>query len=53
MKKIILKPAHLEKLKDIMEQSLSAHRRAKWENIEARKTIIKLIIKKFMDYLEI
>jgi len=51
--KIILKHEHLKKLEDIIEQSLSAHQRAQWNNAEARKVIVKLIISKFKKVLGI
>ena len=51
--KIILKQVHLEELEEIIEQSLSTHQRAQWDNKEARMVIVKLIIKKFRNYLGI
>ena len=45
--KIILKQDHLEKLEKILNTCLSADSRANWENAEARKIIINLIMNKF------
>ena len=51
--KIILKQEHFEKLHDILEESLAAHQRARWDKPEAREVIVNLIIKKFKSYLGI
>jgi hypothetical protein len=45
--KIILKKEHLEELERILDTYLSAHSRANWDNEEARKIIINLIMSKF------
>jgi len=45
--KIILKKEHLEELERILDTYLSAHSRANWDNEEARKVIIRLILSKF------
>jgi len=48
-----LSDKHFEALENIMDNTLSAHKRAKWELDEARKMIIKVIIKKYREYLEV
>ncbi len=45
--KIILKKEHLSELENILNTYLSAHSRANWDNEEARKVIIRLILSKF------
>ena len=51
--KIILKKEHLEKLERILDRYLSAHSRANWDNDEARKIIVNLIMTKFKKSLGI
>ena len=51
--KIILKQDHLDELEDILNRYLSAHSRAQWDNPEARKIIINLIMTKFKKALGI
>ncbi len=48
-----LSDKHFEALENILDNTLSAHKRAKWELDEARKMIIKVIIKKYREYLEV
>ena len=47
----IMKQEHLAKLQDIIETSLQAHQRAKWEDDKARNIIAKSIVKRFKSYL--
>ncbi len=42
----------LKILGDILEESLSAHSRAEWDKPEARKIIIKVIVRKFKNKME-
>ena len=51
--KIILKQEHLIELENILDKYLSAHSRANWDNEEARKVIINLIMTKFRKSLGI
>tara|TARA_R100000995_G_C3360008_1_gene66994 strand:+ start:166 stop:327 length:162 start_codon:yes stop_codon:yes gene_type:complete len=51
--KIILKPEHFEKLYEIINDSLSAHQRARWEVKDVREVVSKNIINKFKKYLGI
>ena len=48
-----MKQKHLDKLYQIIEESLNAHKRAKWDNDKARATITKIMIKKFKRYLDL
>ena len=45
--KMILKPKHFDDLDEILEQTLSAHKRAQWEKKEVREAIINIVIKRF------
>ena len=47
-----MKNEDLKELKKIINESLSAHQRANWENTEAREIIVNVMIKKFKKYLE-
>ena len=48
-----MKQKHLDKLYEIIESSLNAHKMAQWNNEKARSTITKLMIKKFKRYLDL
>ena len=48
-----MKQKHLDKLYEIIESSLNAHKMAQWDNDKARKTITKLMIKRFKQYLDL
>jgi|3_EtaG_2_1085321.scaffolds.fasta_scaffold230088_3 hypothetical protein len=41
------------KLSDILESTLSAHRLADWNSAAARKIIIKSIVRRFKDYIQL
>jgi len=47
-----MKQEHLDKLQQILDSALSAHRTAKWESEIARKIITKSIVKRFKNYLK-
>tara|TARA_Y100000296_G_C5081758_1_gene210321 strand:+ start:270 stop:428 length:159 start_codon:yes stop_codon:yes gene_type:complete len=47
-----MKNEDLKELKKIITESLSAHQRANWDNADARKIIVDVMIKKFKRYLE-
>lgn len=44
---------HLDKLQDIIESSLQAHQRAKWDDEKARSIIARSIVKRFRNYLDL
>ena len=48
-----MKQEYLVKLQDIIERSLRAHQRAKWEQSRARSIIAKSIVRSFKSYLEL
>jgi len=48
-----MKQEHLAKLQDIIETSLQAHQRAKWEDDKARNIIARSIVKRFKNYLDL
>jgi hypothetical protein len=48
-----MKQEHLNKLYEILDTSLSAHQTAKWGSTIARKIIVKSIVKRFKNYLEL
>ena len=48
-----MKQKHLDKLYEIIEASLNAHKMAKWDNKRARATITRIMIKKFKQYLDL
>ena len=48
-----MKQEHLVTLQDIIETSLQAHQRAKWEDRKARSIIARSIVRRFKNYLEL
>lgn len=47
-----MKDKYLKALQDIINESLSAHVLAQWNNPKTRDTIANLIVKKFAKYIE-
>ena len=41
-----------DKLREYIESTLNAHKRALWDRDSVRKTISKIIVKKFKKYME-
>ena len=47
-----MKKKHLIALREMIEESLSAHKIANWDSPTARKTIAGLLMKKFAKYMK-
>ena len=47
-----MKDKYLEALQNIINESLSAHVLAKWDDSKTRDTIASLIVKKFAKYMK-
>tara|TARA_R110002020_G_scaffold72329_3_gene186244 strand:+ start:86 stop:250 length:165 start_codon:yes stop_codon:yes gene_type:complete len=53
MGKIVLNKENLEKLEKIIENNLNGFSRGEFEKEEVRKTVTKVIISQFKNYLRI
>jgi len=53
MGKFVLKPEHLVKLQSLIERNLDGFSRGEFEREEVRKTVSKVIVSQFKNYLKI